>query len=209
VGRPTEARRLAAEATDRAEGALDLLFAGMPRSMIWPSDAADAGLPADTLFEGVSPRQPEESRTQTAAPPVAAAPPEERPTGPGLWDTTEPVVAEPPRLPTAESELDAGRAAIAAGDLASAAVHLAVALRLSSALAPAILDAAASAPVGHSVAALELVRGDAYRAVGHESDARRAFAAAAVLTGNGSRRGRAVEPAEAPVAAMDQEEETS
>lgn len=173
--------------------------------MIWPSDPGDAGLPTNTLFEGAAPRQPTEGRVQPVEPPIAT-PAEEPPPGPGLWDTTEPSVTQPPQMPSAESELDLGRAAIAAGDLASAAVHLAVALRLSSALAPAILDAAASAPVGHSVAALELVRGDAYRAVGHETDARRAFAAAAVLTGTGDRSSPATEPAEAPA---DQEGETS
>ena len=39
-GRPGEARRLASRALALAEGPLDPIFAGMPRSPIWPEDAA-------------------------------------------------------------------------------------------------------------------------------------------------------------------------
>jgi tetratricopeptide (TPR) repeat protein len=38
VGRPAEARRLAARALDGMETTLDTLFAGMPRSLVWPGD---------------------------------------------------------------------------------------------------------------------------------------------------------------------------
>lgn len=38
LGRPAQARRLAARALEVTGGALDLLFAGMPRSMIWPGE---------------------------------------------------------------------------------------------------------------------------------------------------------------------------
>ena len=38
VGRPAEARRLAARALVGLDGSLDTLFAGMPRSAIWPID---------------------------------------------------------------------------------------------------------------------------------------------------------------------------
>jgi tetratricopeptide (TPR) repeat protein len=38
LGRPAEARRLAALATDRLDGGLDALFAGMPRSGAWPGE---------------------------------------------------------------------------------------------------------------------------------------------------------------------------
>ena len=44
VGRPGEARRLSARALALIEGPLDPIFAGMPRSPIWPEDAAT---PAD------------------------------------------------------------------------------------------------------------------------------------------------------------------
>ncbi len=38
LGRPSEARRLAGHALERAGGSMDALFAGMPRSSIWPAD---------------------------------------------------------------------------------------------------------------------------------------------------------------------------
>jgi len=39
AGRPSEARRLSTRALEVADGPLDPLFAGMPRSMIWPAAA--------------------------------------------------------------------------------------------------------------------------------------------------------------------------
>ena len=70
--------------------------------------------------------------------------------------------------------LDAGRADLAAGDRAAAAVHLGLVVRLAPALAPAVLSIIGEA----TDAGLQLVQGDAYRAVGHESEARRAYASA-------------------------------
>ncbi len=43
LGRPSEARRLAGRALERAGGSLDALFAGMPRASIWPADAVPEG----------------------------------------------------------------------------------------------------------------------------------------------------------------------
>ena len=53
LGRPGEARRLAARALEGIDGPLDPLFAGIPRSLVWPADpvedpapvAGDAGEP--------------------------------------------------------------------------------------------------------------------------------------------------------------------
>ena len=45
-GRPGEARRLAARALAGLDVPLELLFAGMPRSSIWPAEAAEGGMPA-------------------------------------------------------------------------------------------------------------------------------------------------------------------
>ena len=56
-----------------------------------------------------------------------------------------------------------------------AAIQLALALRASPALAPAVLDLARD----QEGAAFDLIRGDAYRLVGREGEARRSFAAAA------------------------------
>src|SRR5438045_2795027 len=50
MGRPGEARRLAAQALERSELPLDRLFAGMPRSAVWPHDPSDPGEQAGTLF---------------------------------------------------------------------------------------------------------------------------------------------------------------
>jgi hypothetical protein len=91
---------------------------------------------------------------------------------PGLWDDAD---DSGPELPDPGTELESGRAALESGDVPAAAIHLALALRLAPGVAPAVLELleAADGPE------LALVRGDAYRLVGHERDARLAFASAA------------------------------
>jgi hypothetical protein len=78
-------------------------------------------------------------------------------------------------LPDPAGELDAARAALAAGDRSDAAIRLSIVLRLAPTLAPAVLDIAA----GEAGPEFDLVRGDALRLVGRETQARRAFASAA------------------------------
>ena len=78
-------------------------------------------------------------------------------------------------LPDPQLALEAGRTALGDGRIAAGALHLALALRLAPALAPAVLDALAP----YDAPELALVKGDAYRLVGHERDARLAFAEAA------------------------------
>lgn len=78
-------------------------------------------------------------------------------------------------LPTGEAELDLGRAALEAGDTVEAAVRLGLVLRVAPALAPAVLDLIE----GRAEREIALVRGDAYRLVGREIEARRAFIEAA------------------------------
>jgi hypothetical protein len=73
------------------------------------------------------------------------------------------------------ADLDAARSALAAGDRSGAAFRLSVVLRLSPALAPAVLDVAGTEPGPE----FDMVRGDALRLVGREMQARRAYAAAA------------------------------
>ena len=82
--------------------------------------------------------------------------------------------------PPGDRELDLGRAALEADDPAEAAVRLGLVLRIAPALAPAVLDLVE----GHTEPGLALVRGDAYRLVGRELEARQAFmdAASAPLT---------------------------
>ena len=50
LGRPNEARRLANRAMEILAGPIDELFAGMPRSGVWPADLAEPAPTAGTLF---------------------------------------------------------------------------------------------------------------------------------------------------------------
>lgn len=151
LGRPGEARRLAGRALELIDGPMDAVFAGMPHSDVWPAQAAErvAGwtLPPVT---------------------VAIAGDEHRRYDDVGRDPDEP-------MPDPGADLDAARAALAAGDRSAAAFRLAVVLRLSPALAPAVLDVAGTEPGPD----FDLVRGDALRLVGREVQARRAFASAA------------------------------
>jgi tetratricopeptide (TPR) repeat protein len=127
------------------------------------SEVAGGSSPADA---GAGVGGPTEPRVSDAAFASGAAA--------GLWDGHPiPDAAEP--LPDPAAELAAARAAIAADDHDGAALHLALALRLDPSTAPAVLDAAGH----HRSAALEMVKGDALRLVGHDVEARRAYAAAA------------------------------
>jgi len=165
LGRPTEARSLAGRAIEGADTSLDALFAGMPRSPIWPPDS----------------RRPDSPHADS--PPADARPTEDGATPPvpvpnGVGETgVDPKPDASVRSTPSEGELalDRGRAALHAGDTASAAIQLAVALRLSQLLAPAVLDLASA----HRTPALDLVRGDALNALGHDSEARQAWAEAA------------------------------
>ena len=76
--------------------------------------------------------------------------------------------------PDAQAELQRARDALADSELHTAAVRLAVVLRLSPALAPLVLDLVAELPGSE----FDLLRGDALRLVGHESAAHLAYAAA-------------------------------
>jgi hypothetical protein len=201
-GRPTEARRLAEKAMAVANGSIDAIFAGMPRSPAWPPDPAAPPPAPTTMFEPPRPAgRPSESgrRRRAAASPVAPVTASEEPgasvadvttddssTAPsiGLWDEAAAAAAETEAaseaeveaaMPSGEEALDRGRAALEAGDAAAAGVQLALVLRLTPALAPAVLDLVGD---DHRPG-LALVRGDAYRLVGRELDARRAYADAA------------------------------
>jgi hypothetical protein len=158
LGRPGEARRLAGRALELADGPLDGIFAGMPRSDAWPPQPAEHVAPTAASSE-VQPVPPEGTVESSGA---------ERDR------LTEPV-ADPGAELDAPRQLDAARAALAAGDPAGAAIRLAIVLRLAPALAPAVLEVAATEPGP----AFDLVRGDALRLVGRETQARQSFAAAA------------------------------
>jgi hypothetical protein len=185
LGRPSEARRLAQRAMAVATGSIDAMFAGMPRSSVWPPDADEPPPTAPTLFD----HEPEPAGPADGAKPatgdrvvhapaaggasVAAAP--AGPVTRGFWDDDETAAEGPTELPDPALELEAGRAALVAGQLDQAALRLGMALRLAPALAPAVLEATA----GARGSALAMVRGDAYRLAGHEQEARQSYAFAA------------------------------
>jgi hypothetical protein len=194
LGRPSEARRLAGQALTLNGGAIDPIFRGMPRSSVWPADPAEPVPSAATLFppdradaafdadrdEALAAADLEREDPEAIAMAAPAIEPDAPPAEPGLWDLHEaaalaagasvpgPSDLDPPAL------FDEGRAALESGDLATAAVQLGLVVRLAPALAPAVLSI-----IGDPVdAGMLLVQGDAYRAVGHETEAKRAYAAA-------------------------------
>jgi len=185
VGRPGEARRLAQRALERGDLPLDRLFAGMPRSSIWPADPAEPGRHG-TLLEGDAARS-DRGRSDRAAPArdARAAAPEgtsETPAGPGFWDAE----SEAGDLPNPAVELNSGRTALGRDELTTAAVHFALVIRAAPELAPAVLEATNAA---EGIAPeIELVRGDSFRLVGHELDARHAYSAAAALLSSDPRQ---------------------
>jgi len=155
AGRPAEARRLASRALELADLSVSDVFAGMPRASIWPIEPG-APTVAEPLFGA-------EASVAAGAGNAGAHPA-------GLWDDAGGV-----DLPDPQVALAAGRTALGDGHMGAGALHLALALRLAPALAPAVLDALAP----YDAPELALVKGDAYRLVGHERDARLAFAEAA------------------------------
>ena len=193
LGRPNEARRLAGRAMERVEGPIDALFAGMPRSAVWPADAVEPPPTAATLFNH-EPGPVPNRRAGDVDPGVVAARmntssdapgiPPTRPLTLGFWDA-ERGSAATNELPDPGSELEAARAALRSGAIDEATLRFGLALRLAPALAPAILEAT-DGLVGP---AISVVRGDAYRLVGLETEAKRAYAAAS-WSGARDRRGR-------------------
>lgn len=156
LGRPAEARRLAGRALELAGAPLDPLFAGITRSSVWPSETAERAAPFIS--------------SQAVGAPIGAAP---APAAPQAGVSA--AIDGSDAMPDPSAEFAAARAALASGDRTGAAVRLAVVLRFAPLLAPAVLDIAAAEPGP----AFDLVRGDALRLVGHETQARRAYAAAA------------------------------
>jgi hypothetical protein len=229
-GRPTEARQLAgrAVATDRA--AIDALFAGMPRSVVWPADPVALPPSEVTLFDAAAFGTPLAAPVEPASfdrfdaigsspfGSVDVAPGEfggasdtrpgqlgagvghEFPGQPvassiGLWELADVDAADVTTggadagSPDPIDVLAAGRRAILDGRRAAAAVPLALALRLDSTLAQAVVDLlTGGGDPGLGEPTLALVRGDAYRLLGREADARRAYAQAVADTGIGTDR---------------------
>ena len=149
LGRPGEARRLAARALEGFDGPLEPLFAGIPRSLVWPGDPVEDSAPL-----AGDPGEPI-ARTPTTA------------GAPGARTATD----NPASTGAAEA-FAGGLAALGAGDTAQAAVRLGVALRLEPGYAREVLAAISDQAVDP---ALALVAGDALRLLGRESEALAAF----------------------------------
>jgi len=178
LGRPTEARRLAARVIEGDPASIDVIFAGMPRSGVWPDDAAEPPPTAPTLFD----REPEPARQADGPRPASHAPADaprgrvaSTPVEVGFWDGDAGSAPAAVPLPDPAMELEAGREALVAGAHDEAALRLGLALRLAPALAPAVLEVTD----GARTPGLSIVRGDAYRLAGHETEARQAYALAA------------------------------
>jgi hypothetical protein len=145
AGRSADARNLAARVLARGRSRLDDLFAGQPRGAIWPPAAVS-------------------ERSSPGAPSV----------GPGARQPAPALTA-----PSMSGDLAEIQVRLDGGEFAAAATRLALLLRTRPVLAPAILSVADQAlqadPPAQEVAALHLVRGDAYRLMGRESLAAEAF----------------------------------
>ncbi len=193
LGRPGEARRLAGLAMEQADGSLDPIFAGMQRSSIWPVEPGVGVGPVGVLFDDLHPgpytvhplptddgsTRPGRKRGSEAAAvhaPFDPGLPAAVGGGPSLWgddasgeDSASTDALDPTTL------FHRGRVALEAGQPAAAATGLILALRAAPGLAPAVLDLLS----GRGEPILALVRGDAARIVGRETDAMRDHAAAA------------------------------
>ncbi len=200
AGHLTDARALAAHVLDRVGGQVDRLFAGEPRSSAWsqpgstPTPLAPGVVPWGGLVGGREVYELDAKSWATGALSLdeaafgetgSAAPDEDQ----EEEDPSSAAAAD--GRPGSVGELvDAGRAAgreiqsveeaIAAGDLHGVAERLALLLRHDRALAPLILTHADEClAVGDLddvlIAALHLVRGDAYRALAREAEANDAY----------------------------------
>ena len=175
AGRPAEARRLAGRAIERADGSLDPIFAGMPKSPIWPIEPGAAAGPAGVLFDDLHPGPHAVPALERDDADALIARPEAPIDGPSLWGDDGDAAATESAGGDAGALFRQGRGALDDGHPADAAAALLLALRASPSIAPAVRDLLA----GRSEPILAVVRGDASRIVGHDLDAMRDHAAAA------------------------------
>jgi tetratricopeptide (TPR) repeat protein len=163
-GRPGEARRLAGRALALVDGPLDALFAGIPRSGIWPEDARAGSIAAlGTPAGGARAAHAGHAPRAGHAPHVGHA---------GHLPIPATSDSNAPATTAAAEAFAGGRAALGGGDLHAAALRLGVALRLEPAFAQAVLDAIGERAVDPGLA---LVAGDALRLLGREAEALAAF----------------------------------
>ncbi len=153
AGHPGEARQLVSRVLGREVADLDAVFAGMPRSWMWPLEPTVEPTSVADLFPGAErpmagPLKPESDGRPL---PVSHRPPPPTPTAGGLVAVVDgsaaPVAVEPiPAGAEASAEaaaphLQAARSALAAGDATAAADRLAELLRVRPDLSNAVLEA--------------------------------------------------------------------
>jgi hypothetical protein len=150
--------------------------------------------------------EPEAAPVEPAVAPEAVAPEAVEPEAPVAATAVQEPEPEPapdlaPESPAPaaanpwDGEIHAGAEALASGDALMAALHFAVALRMSPESAQAVLDGIGE----RGDLALELVRGDALSLLGNESDAGQAYASVASKLSM-SKPAAAPEPAPKPAA---------
>jgi tetratricopeptide (TPR) repeat protein len=188
-GSIVDARRHAAVVRERVAVGLDRLFAGEPRSTAWPMELPDWMDDGATgpgrwglLAGGHEVADPEPGRWRLVPPPVTGAPvPRSRVSlataALGAGQTTLDQLA---LGRAAGQELEAAERELAVGMVADAIDRLALVLRFDPALAPVILsmaDRALLAPGDRhqGQVAIHLLRGDAYRGLGRETEAADAY----------------------------------
>ncbi|MEO7119005.1 MAG: hypothetical protein ABIZ34_08550 [Candidatus Limnocylindrales bacterium] len=194
AGHLLDARALAAQVLERVGGHVDRLFAGEPRSSAWSTAGlTPTPLPLGTVAWGALAGGQEVADPSEGPWPIISA------EAPALAEGNADLAAEaataasfgPGSAPLSVIEqVDAGReagreleaieASISDGRLTGVAERLALLLRLDRGLAPVVLSRAdqALAATGRddpTVAALQLVRGDAFRSLGHEAEATAAY----------------------------------
>jgi tetratricopeptide (TPR) repeat protein len=188
--RVNEARPHAEAVERRVDGALAIPLAGERQADAWgPLDSGwmDAGAGRAGRF-GLLAGGSEVADPSPSTWPPAPGPP--RPPGTDVQAAAEPPAHRPqaPRGPGAPAldgriaggQLEAAEALFAEGRLKEGAERLTVLLRVDAALAPVILSLAdralvAGAAAAEGVAALHVLRGDAYRAMGREIEAETAY----------------------------------
>lgn len=204
-GRIVEARRYAARVMARVGDRLDELFAGEPRSELWPPPASrwSGRIPSSTGAWGLLVGGREVYETSGTAwhgqlrPRTSDRARRDEPSAPALrWQDQEGARVSEPLLPDQVmpddarrlgpdgSELDRLARAVERGEGATVAEPLALLLRADPGLASTIASLAEHALSradldARQVAALEILRGDAMRSAGSEIDAAAAYQTAA------------------------------
>jgi tetratricopeptide (TPR) repeat protein len=165
ASRPAEARRLAGQALERAEVPLDRIFAGMPRSQIWPHDV-EGGEAAHPTPEAAPATASGGARIRASVAPHGRPVEHLEPVDvafAGPFDSERAIT-------TARSELDRGESSAAAS-------RLALVLRFAPSRAAAVLTVLGE--VGDDVdPPLDVVRGDALVQLGRDDEAQAAYRAA-------------------------------